>query len=113
VRCVQRIAAIGKRSARRIAALALLLCFAAAVLVPQTFIITHAGHEHDHGAIDGGCSVCVQMQAVGDALKRLAVALAVVSLAVAALPIGMPLVDAVSAPFGALSPMRLKVRLND
>jgi hypothetical protein len=98
---------------KRFAALALLLCFAAAVLVGQAFIITHAGHEHDHGAIDGGCSVCVQMQAVGDALKRLGIALAVVSLAFAVLPVGMPLVEAASVPFGALSPMSLKVRLND
>jgi branched-subunit amino acid permease len=46
---------------RRATAFALLVCFAAAMILSQMFVIALADHDHNHNGIDGGCAICAQL----------------------------------------------------
>jgi hypothetical protein len=89
------------------------LRFFAAFLLNAAFIIVHAHHEHDHNGPGGTCATCAQVVVAGTLLRQLFVAV-----------VGAAIVAAVrfTADFrenpavsrtGFLSPVCLKVRLNN
>jgi len=66
----------GKRSAKRSIALAVCVFFIAASILSAAFVLTHAGHTHDHNGTGGSCAACVHIAAAENLLKSISAALA-------------------------------------
>jgi hypothetical protein len=102
----------GKRqNAKRIAALAFLLCFIMAALLSEAFVLTHARHRHDHYGAGGSCAVCAQIQNIENQRRQLGAAFVGLPMAWVGLFAAIALLCCVSAA-RILTPVRLKTRLN-
>jgi hypothetical protein len=96
---------------RRATAFALLVCFVAAMILLQMFVITLADHGHNHNGIDGGCTVCAQLSETQNRLNH-ADALARISAVSLTALAGILLASAVFTA-ARLSLVHLKIQLNN
>ena len=101
-----------RKTAKRIAVLAFLLCFVMAALLSEAFILTHANHRHDHIDVGSECVVCAQMQDRENQLAQFGLAVIGVPLALMGLFGVAAFLRSVSA-FCFSSPVYLKTRLNN
>ena len=101
-----------RQKAKRITALAFLLCFLMVALLSEAFILTHANHQHDHLGAGGGCAVCAQIQSIENQRKQCSVASAGVSLAWIGLFAAFVFLCFILG-FHLQTPVRLKTRLNN
>jgi len=101
-----------RQQAKRVAALALLLCFLMVALLSGAFILTHANHQHDHLGVGGECAVCAQIHSLENQLKQFGAASGGVSFGLAGLFAVTALLCCVSVTQYA-TPVRLKIRLNN
>lgn len=102
----------GKRNAKRMLVLALVLCFAMISLLSQTVVLTHARHTHDHNGSNGACYVCEHISAVTALHKQFGAGVQAALLAACmfmALALLLPPLYRVAAE----TPVHLKTRLNN
>ena len=104
--------ASNRKTAKRIAVLAFLLCFVMAALLSEAFFLTHANHRHDHIDIGSKCVVCAQTQNRENQLSQFSLAAIGVPLALIGLLAALLFLHGISA-FCFSSPVYLKTRLNN
>ena len=101
-----------KQKAKRVTALAFLLCFAMAALLFEAFLLTHANHTHDHYGMDNECAVCAQIHSLENQLRQFGAASGGITVGLAGLIAAIALLCRTTA-FRPPSPVRLKIRLNN
>ena len=92
---------------------ALCILFIAAMLLSSAVIYTHISHEHDHDAHDGSCAACALVAASENLLRFLSAAFAVTTLAAGCIPAFRADGRAIRFRAGLLTPVLLKIRLNN
>ena len=97
----------------RIIAFALLVCFLVASILSNVFILTQAGHTHDHSGANGSCTTCSQVQNTGNTLKQLCTAFVGAFYATAGLFALALALRAPAAYADIFTPVALKIRMNN
>jgi len=98
---------------KRFIAIAILLCFFIVFFISEAYILTHAEHEHDHDGIDGNCAVCAYIQNAENFLRLIKSAVKNISLIVVGLFLSASSLYSVFRFAKFLTPIKLKVRMND
>ena len=102
-----------RQKAKRISAFAVLLCFIVVLLLSETFILTHAGHEHDRNGVQGSCVACAQIQNAENSLKQLGMVAKGALCALIILFASIAVIKSVASQTGFLTLVDLKVKLNN
>ena len=63
------------RSVKKLAVLAICVCFTAGTLLSVVFVSSYSIHEHDQNGPDNSCVYCAYLSEVENLLKHLSVAL--------------------------------------
>jgi hypothetical protein len=108
--CTTRKNTSGGQTAKRFAAFACLLCFAAAVLLSGAFILTHTEHGHEHESAGGDCSVCAHLHHAETLLKTFVTAVSDAPFTFIILFAAISLLFVASYYYW--SPVELRIRLN-
>ncbi len=90
-----------------------LICFVAAVLISEIFILTHSRHEHNHDSTDGSCTACIQIQSAENVLNQINSAVSNLSIIFMGLIILISALYFVSSSIGFQTLVGLKIRIND
>lgn len=108
----QRCVNIGQTKKRTIT-LAILICFIAVSLLSGAFILTRSCHEHDRNGVGGTCATCAQIQNAENLLKQLGTAALAATSVIASLFSVAAVTQAFSAITATLTPVTLKIRMNN
>jgi len=110
MRCVRKNDINGKH--RAIASF-LLICFIAATLFLNAFVIIHANHEHDHNCDNGSCAMCLQINIAVSFLTQARMTIVVTLVTFLSLFIAITIHKSVFSRICFFSPVTLCVRLNN
>lgn len=93
----------------------LLICafFIVTSLLSVSFILLHSNHEHDHDGANGNCTTCIHLTAVENSLKQLSTAIPLAILAFALYSLIYLYLMPFAPYVGHLTPVKLKVQLNN
>jgi hypothetical protein len=89
------------------------ICLIAAPLFSSAFILTHSRHAHDHLGPSGGCATCVSVKIAENLLKALGSMLIICALFLGGRNSFLGILNFDSSNLSLLSPVALKVRLNN
>jgi fucose 4-O-acetylase-like acetyltransferase len=103
----------GKRPAARRIALLLCVFFIVASVLSAAYILAHVNHHHDHYGPDGSCAVCAQLTAAVHTLKIISVVTACAALLFGGAFAALSVLRSAGLQAGFVTPVRLKVRLNN
>jgi len=101
------------QNTKKIMILILLVSFIMLSLFSETFLLSHAEHEHDHNGISGSCTICVQLHHAENLRKQLYVAVAITTIGFISLLITITYLGSISSVLGLYTPVKLKIRLNN
>ncbi len=102
-----------RQTKKRLLTLAFLICFIIVSLLSEAFILTHAGHEHDHNGVNGTCATCAQIKNAENLLKKLGTASLVAAYTIAGLFSAAVITHTFWAVTSALTPVTLKIKMNN
>ena len=98
---------------RRLTALVVIACFVMVTALSGAFIAMHLCHGHDHANITAGCGVCTRLQSARNLIDQLCAMLLTVGIIALCLCIFVNGTQWVSTRAIALTPVRLKIRMNN
>ena len=102
-----------REAIRKIAVFAFVVSLVLLSLLSEMFVITHAGHEHDHSGTSGGCAVCIQIHHAENLLRQFGMAFIVMAFVVGSGFAAPMIFKPVFSQAGSVSLYGLKTRLNN
>jgi len=100
------------RRKQRFIALAFLLCFAVVFLLTETFILSHASHDHEFLVTGGNCNICTQIQTAKKLLRQIGTVVCGVLFSLVSILTIAIILSCFSSLFKIQTQVNLRIRIN-